>query len=233
MPSIPTMKYSLLSANEKLQKGLEFGFYNLGLQLAPAMTSGYQTCPMASEGCKAACIFTTGMARMFKKINEARIRKTRMYFEERAEFMALLRADIRKAMKQAEKLGLRLVLRLNVFSDIPWEETGIMGEFPTVQFMDYTAIPKRFFKTLPANYHLTFSRKENNDLAVSEVLAAGGNVAVVFRGGLPATWRGYTVIDGDVHDNRFTDPKNCIVGLSDKGSGKKDKSGFVVEGGAA
>ncbi len=225
--------YNLLSVNEKLQKGLEFGYLNLGLQLAPAMTSGYQTCPMASAGCKAACIFTTGFARMFKKINEARIRKTRMYFEERAEFMALLRADIRKAMKQAEKLRLRLVIRLNVFSDIPWEETGIIQEFPTVQFMDYTAIPKRFFKTLPANYHLTFSRKENNDLAVTQVLAAGGNVAVVFRGGLPATWNGYRVVDGDVHDNRFTDPKNCVIGLKDKGDGKKDKSGFVVEGGAA
>lgn len=224
--------YNLLSANEKLEKGLEFGYLNLGLQLAPSTTSGYQTCPMASEGCKAACIFTSGFARMFKKVNEARIRKTRMYFERRDEFMALLRADIRKAMQQAEKLGLRLVLRLNVFSDIPWEETGIMGEFPTVQFMDYTAIPKRFFKTLPVNYHLTFSRKENNDAAVMKVLRAGGNVAVVFRGGLPAVWNGYKVIDGDTHDNRFTDPKNVIVGLKDKGDGKRDKSGFVVEGAA-
>lgn len=220
--------YNLLSVNAKLEKGKDFGILNLGLQLAPSDTSGFNTCPTASPGCRASCIFTSGNAQIFKHINEARIRKTRMYFEQRAEFMALLRADIRKGMRQAEKLGMKLVIRLNVFSDIPWEETGIMGEFPTVQFMDYTAIPKRFFKTLPPNYHLTFSRKENNDAAVQKVLKAGGNVAVAFSGPLPATWNGYKVIDGDLHDNRWQDEKNIIVGLKAKGKGRKDQSGFII-----
>lgn len=221
--------YNLLSANAKLEKGLEFGYLNLGLQLAPAKTSGYQTCPMSTEGCRTACIFTAGMAGMYKRINEARIRKTKLYFENRAEFMRLLRADLDKAVKQAEKMSLKLVVRLNVFSDIAWEETGIIQEYPAVQFMDYTAIPKRFFKKLPPNYHLTFSRKESNDKDVEKVLKAGGNVAVVFRGGLPETWKGFKVIDGDTHDNRFSDPHNVIVGLKDKGKGRKDQSGFVLE----
>ncbi len=221
--------YHLLSANAKLEKGMEFGTLNLGLQLAPAKTSGYQTCPMSTEGCRKACIFTSGFAGMYKKINEARIRKTQLYFENRAEFMRLLRLDLDKAVKQAEKMNKKLVIRLNVFSDIPWEENGIIQEYPAVQFMDYTAIPKRFFKKLPANYHLTFSRKESNDDAVNEVLKAGGNVAVVFRGGLPETWRGYKVIDGDTHDNRYSDPKNVIIGLKDKGAGRKDQSGFVID----
>lgn len=227
--------YHLLSSNTKLVKGLEFGYLNLGLQLAPARTSGYQTCPMSTEGCRTACIFSSGLARMFKKINEARIRKTKMYFENRPEFMRLLNEDIERAKVQAQGMGLKLCIRLNVFSDIPWEETGVMESHPTVAFMDYTAIAKRFFKKLPANYHLTFSRKETKDnhKDCRRVLKAGGNVAVVFRGGiLPAEFMGHKVIDGDLSDLRINDEKNVIVGLKDKGEGKKDESGFVVEVGA-
>lgn len=213
----------------KLEKGMEFGYLSLGLQLAPAKTSGYQTCPMSTEGCRKACIFESGFSRVYKRVNEARIRKTKLYFENRAEFMRLLRLDLDKATKQADKMGLKLAIRLNVFSDIAWEETDIITSYPAIQFYDYTAIPKRFFKKLPANYHLTFSRKENNDGDVNKVLKAGGNVAVVFRGGLPETWRGFKVIDGDLNDARFSDEKNVIVGLKDKALGKKDKSGFVID----
>jgi hypothetical protein len=61
------------------------------------------------------------------------------------------------------------------------------------------------------------------------VLAAGGNVAVVFRGSLPETFKGYKVVDGDLTDLRFADEKNVVVGLTQKGQAKKDESGFVVE----
>jgi hypothetical protein len=61
------------------------------------------------------------------------------------------------------------------------------------------------------------------------VLASGGNVAVVFRGELPASWKGKLVVSGDESDLRFKDPKNVVVGLVEKGRAKKDSSGFVVE----
>jgi hypothetical protein len=110
---------------------------------------------------------------------------------------------------------------------------------PTIQFMDYTAIPKRFFKKLPPNYHLTFSRKEtaSNHNDCKDVLNAGGNVAVVFHtkrsGKLPNRYMGKLVIDGDISDIRFQDPKNVIVGLRAKGKARAnskefDNSGFVV-----
>ena len=54
------------------------------------------------------------------------------------------------------------------------------------------------------------------------------NVAVVFRDAMPESWLGVPVIDGTTHDLRFLDPKPCIVGLTAKGSAKKDTSGFVV-----
>ncbi len=81
---------------------------------------------------------------------------------------------------------------------------------------------------MPANLHLTFSRSEINEADCLEVLAAGGNVAVVFAD-RPATWNGYPVIDGDQHDLRHLDPKGVVVGLSPKGlKAKRDTSGFVV-----
>ena len=60
-------------------------------------------------------------------------------------------------------------------------------------------------------------------------MACGGNVAVVFRGALPNTYKGKKVINGDINDLRFLDPKGIVVGLIQKGRAKKDSSGFVVE----
>ncbi len=91
------------------------------------------------------------------------------------------------------------------------------------------------------NYHLTFSRSENNEDDCIRVLEAGHNVAMVFNkdfykrnlqdGGTTFyTIKGkqYKVIDGDQSDLRFLDPKGVIVGLKAKGDASKDKSGFVL-----
>jgi hypothetical protein len=120
---------------------------------------------------------------------------------------------------------------LNGTSDILWEKTGIISAFPNIQFYDYTAIEARFRASwkLPANYHLTFSLKEDNADKAARVLAAGGNVAAVFRDRLPETFMGYRVINGLETDLRFKDSKNVIVGLLAKGKAKKDASGFVQD----
>jgi hypothetical protein len=80
---------------------------------------------------------------------------------------------------------------------------------------------------LPKNYHLTFSRKENNQAQVELILSMGGNVAVVFDE-LPKTYLGKEVVNGDETDLRFLDKKGVVIGLKAKGKGKKDESGFVV-----
>tara|TARA_R110000824_G_scaffold48737_1_gene137399 strand:- start:252 stop:551 length:300 start_codon:yes stop_codon:yes gene_type:complete len=89
---------------------------------------------------------------------------------------------------------------------------------------------------MPKNYHLTFSRNEVNGFQATQVLKAGGNVAVVFRKELPETYKGFKVVSGDEHDLRFLDPSNVVVGLKekltiDKKTGKlgRDNSGFVVD----
>ena len=79
-----------------------------------------------------------------------------------------------------------------------------------------------------SKFQLTFSKSESNDNEIQElIMTTKQNIAVVFNK-LPRTYLGRKVIDGDLNDLRFLDPKNSIVGLIAKGKAKKDNSGFVV-----
>ena len=221
--------------NPKLMKGEKKGYLSFVLHLSPADVSGYETCPKRTAGCTAACLNTAGRGGMFKPggtntIQEARKRKTKMFFEQREEFLSTLKNDIRKAIKQSEKKGLIPVFRLNGTSDIPFEKYGIFEEFPEVQFYDYTKILGRKVKNIP-NYHLTFSAADGNDKDVEKAIEQGYNVATVFglkkTQPMPETYNGRPVFNGDDSDLRFLDPKGVIVGLYAKGKAKKDTSGFV------
>lgn len=223
----------LLSKNNaKLLKGESFGWLTLGLSLAPFNLSGKNLCPHASAGCAAACLFSAGMG-AFANVKAARVAKAKFFNEQQTEFLAQLEKEIAAAVKSAARVGKKLAIRLNVLSDVAWERLAIIQKFPQVQFYDYTKNPFRALQfaagKMPANYHLTFSRSENNQDAVQNVLNSGGNVAVVFRGSLPAEYMGKKVVNGDESDLRFLDEKNVIVGLVEKGQAKKDESGFVVD----
>lgn len=232
----------LSTGNPKIMKGIERGFNTYILHLAPANLSGYETCPKRTEGCTAACLNTAGRGGMFKKgentnvIQKARIRKTKMFFEDRSAFMAMLVADIKLAIKQSEKKGLTPVFRLNGTSDLAFEKyevvdgKNIFQMFPEVQFYDYTKILGRKVSHI-SNYHLTFSAADGNDVDVSKAIKAGMNIATVFglkkSVEMPSDFNGIKVFNGDDSDLRFLDPKNVIVGLYAKGRAKKDTSGFV------
>ena len=228
----------LTVGNPKLLKGQKKGYLSSVLHLAPADLSGKNTCPKATAGCKAACLNTAGRGGIFKKgettntIQQARIRKTKMFFEDRRAFLNELTVEIVKTIKSAEKKNLIPVFRLNGTSDIAWEKyevangKNIFQMFPDVQFYDYTKIVGRKVKHIP-NYHLTFSKADGNDMDVRLAASNGMNVAAVFHK-LPETYIGRPVINGDETDLRFLDPKGVIVGLKAKGKAKKDTSGFVV-----
>lgn len=240
----------LLSTNAKLSKSVP-GFLVMGLQLAPHNLAGIKTvCPHASEGCKAACLYTAGQG-VYQRVKQARVARTRFFWNDRAAFMTALYAEIAYYQRRAEKKGLSLAVRLNTISDIAWERETYMGKnlmihFPDVVFYDYTKNFSRMMDMLngkfPSNYSLTFSRSESNQDKVEKVLKAGGNVAVVFKGKggkvthsghnktakLPLTYLGVSVINGDVNDARFQDPQGVVVGLLAKGKARKDTSGFVV-----
>ena len=219
----------LSTANTKILKGEKYGYKTYILHLAPSLISGYQTCPKASAGCAAACLNRAGMG-AYSTVQQARINKTKLFFQDRPNFMAQLAKEIKSAKKSAAKAGLKLLVRLNGTSDIAWEKIrvgdyrNLFEMFPDVQFYDYTKIVGR---TVPENYHLTFSKSESNDADVSVAIRSGLNVAVVFDK-LPETYLGRPVVSGDDSDIRVNDPRGVVVGLKAKGPARKDLSGFVV-----
>ena len=226
----------LNDGNHKTRKGEKKGWKTFGLHLAPHTLAGRNVCTHASPGCAAACLNTAGRGIMHS-VQDARIRKTKYFFEERAEFLMLLHDEIAKAEKRSDKNDWEACFRLNLTSDLPWHKLGVVDVFSHLQFYDYTKDLNRFrfflSGKLPDNYDLTFSRSElTKDKQVHDLCNAGGNVAIVFRDRLPDEWQGIEVISGDVDDLRFKDPKGKIVGLEAKGLGKKDETGFVLEPGA-
>lgn len=223
----------LLSPNNtKIRKGEKLGWLTIGLSLLPYNLSGKNFCSHASEGCAAACLNTSGMG-VFSNVQAARHKKSRFFIEQKDAFLTQLKKEISLAIKNAKKKNMKLAVRLNVLSDLPWENLIDMKAFPEVMFYDYTPNPKRMFAflrgELPANYHLTFSRKENNQSVVEIIAKLGGNIAAVFAGKLPETYLGKPVVNGDDTDLRFKDARGVIVGLVAKGKGKKDESGFVLQ----
>jgi hypothetical protein len=221
----------LLSANNtKIRKGEKLGFLTLGLSLSPSTMSGRNFCAHSSAGCRAACLNTAGMG-VFSNVQEARLKKSHFFIQKREEFLKQLNKEIFAGIKKAHKERMKLAVRLNVLQDLPWENLINMEEFKDVQFYDYTPNPKRMIAFLqgkfPSNYHLTFSRKEDNQAQVELIASMGGNIAIVFSS-LPDTYLGKRVVNGDDTDLRFLDDKGVIVGLVAKGRGKKDQSGFVL-----
>ncbi len=253
----------LTSGNPKTEKGKGEGYWTFILHLAPASLSGNNVCPMATRGCIAACLNTAGRGGIMpghgilthadvakgvhNTIQAARIRKTKAFFAHRDAFMVALAGDIARAIKMATAQGYKPAFRLNGTSDIRWETIAcgtfrnVFAAFPDVQFYDYTKIANR--RNIPANYSLTFSLADGNDELALQAMAAGMNVAAVFRdkaavarvvsNGFLVGYRGatgskvYPVANGDETDLRFLDPAGHVIALYAKGNARKDESGFV------
>jgi hypothetical protein len=185
------LKVLAVGNDAKTVKGLKLKVCTAILYLAPANEAGRgNLCPNASQGCRAACLFTAGRGR-FDNVREARIKKTLRWFDDRRAFLVDIVRDIQKLESYCRRQRLTPAVRLNGTSDIPWENVilpdegcSIMGLFPRVKFYDYTKNPHRAIKAasgkLPSNYSLTFSRAEDNRRQVAQVIHAGGNVAAVY-----------------------------------------------------
>lgn len=187
-------------------------------------------------------------------VRESRKNKARLFMHNRAAYMNEIARQIVKIIVKARKENLTPCIRLNGSTDLAFERirfdldaktiaklsalTGrlrnvrnvtLLELFHWVQFVDYTKNPNRLGKA-PANLDLTLSYSVRNSKECVDALLSGHNVAIVFASGLPESFAGFPVINGDLHDLRHLDAKGgFIVGLSPKGNkAKKDESGFVV-----
>ena len=124
----------LTSGNQKILKGEKMGYITKGIHLAPANLAGYEVCQWRSKGCTASCLNTAGRGQM-NSVQQSRIAKTKLFFEERKEFMIKLCQEIASTIKSAQKMRMQAVFRLNLTSDIKWEDVFMKDQSFTVIFI--------------------------------------------------------------------------------------------------
>ena len=213
------MRTKLLSyKNAKASKSVKYGYLNFMLYLAPHTLSGYNVCAGSSPECRIDCLFGSGFGK-FPNVKKSRINKTKRYFVDREQFIADLRQDILRAIAIARSDDLIPAIRLDGTSDL-FLAKHFVDLYNAAVFYDYTKVYNRFSKIVDLkNYNLTYSYSGRNKSDCLKALASGKNVAVAFKNCLPKKLWNYQVVDGDVHDLRFLDPKGVIVGLTPKGQG--------------
>lgn len=195
-----------------------------GLSLFPHRGIGFgNVCPFA-KNCIKSCLAHQGQGPV-PSVVASRVAKTVLFYLARDWFLSKLNRELsgfRAAHPAHETVG----VRLNMFSDIPWESLGVIDAHPGVTFYDYTKDPSRWGAVRP-NYWVTFSFDGTNGEAAEKILRAGGNVSAVFhletdspvcgkaahRQPLPSVFRGFPVIDGGKTDWRPEDPRGVFVGL--------------------
>jgi len=272
------MSKNLLGQNYKTKKDFPFGDVKvMGLSLTPATSwdrfggkpiqpgifkrTGRRlrinTCVGASKECIKACLVYSGRNEADPYNVLLKMAKTSAFFGETDAFGRMLYESCLRARGTGKQKAEGMV-RLNVFSDIPWELVfpELFYELDDLQFYDYTKVIKR---EVPGNYHITFSYSGFNKRFCDQELERGRGIAAVFlntetmkddsapefsaeAAGLPRTFMGRPVVDGDISDVRPLDyevaasvdagPPPYVVGLKYKPPKKGDfdpkKSRFVV-----
>jgi hypothetical protein len=147
-------------------------------------------CPRASGGCRAVCLVSSGQMGLPASSN-AQMRRTIAFQFERDAFFTMEIIAIAQMAKAARKAGQKLGIRLNVTSDLDWENMAVSVDpwlskyltkygvsvrpgkynnicevFPKIVFYDYTKVESRMDRYIerrgwPSNYHLTWSLAEN------------------------------------------------------------------------
>jgi hypothetical protein len=230
-----------VSQTTKHKKSIKYNELTYSLYLSPGKMSGYEVCPGRTKECTKLCLNESGMNTMTRKIkgdviNDSRIKKTKLFFEDRELFMGWMIKEIQDAQKQANKLNFKFSVRLNNTSDISpldfvLDGKNILEIFPDVQFYEYTKVPNRaeLMKSYK-NYDLTFSYTGYNWNMCKSMLENGVRVAVVFKN-VPDVYKAYSVVNGDTYDMRYKDKGPVIVGLLYKRVRNKlnPKYKFVVQ----
>jgi hypothetical protein len=218
---------------------------------------GITVCASATIQCSQSCLVFSGRnTRDYATIKKLAL--TMSLIHKPLAFMRVLYAAAAAWEKSCECNSATPYLRLNVYSDVPWELLipDMFAHFRKIRFYDYTKVSGRMAmingRYPIENYDLTFSYSGSkpNLLALnSEIEKNKRRVAVTFAGigvskyvapggeaiptelpkpggkgtehlwpqspeiGLPKTFMGLPVVDGDRNDFRPLDPHPCVVGL--------------------
>ena len=208
--------------NHKIKKNIKLGYNTYSLNFAHSDLSGFNVCPKANKltereenksksNCSSCCVGFNGFASIYSDVMESRIKKTLSYFLDKDSFYQSLIHEIKLAIKQSNKLGLKPSFRLNAYSDIRHENNDISitydmykKDFPIYQLLkkffaedglnvaygnifilfpevDFYDYTKLINRTTPKNYQLTYSHHNADFIETTKALESGLNVAVVFE----------------------------------------------------
>jgi hypothetical protein len=195
-----------------------------------------------SDSCAQTCVAFSGNG-SFSSVYKTRELKTKFLTFQTVSFMTLL---VEELFQLTNKHGAHnLAVRLNTYSDIRWERVApwLFELFNGVQFYDYTkhTPTSRPAKTIPHNYHLTYSVSERTTLRTLQNCKDIGRplaVVVSIRSGklpgnstmreIPATWGTMPTIDGDSSDARYLAPAQSVTILRRKHTMKPDHPMIVA-----
>src|SRR3546814_17004793 len=90
--------------------------------------SGHEVCPKRSPGCSAACLHFAGNPAHQSKKDKARIKRSRLLFEDRNLFMNILVLEIAMHSLRAKRKNLGRAVRLNGTSDIVRSDERRVGK---------------------------------------------------------------------------------------------------------
>ena len=214
------------------------------IYLSPSDLAGkrYKTCPN-DKYCRDLCLNGSGRnlgltladENKMSVITKGRIKKTKLFYDNRELFMEIVVREIIRFKKYAEKRNMGFAVRLNGTSDLSpllfqYKGKNILELFPDVQFYDYTKVYSRI--SLPKkykNYDLTLSYNGYNWNDCKDYLTKKGKVAVVFENNLPTLFHGFHVIDANGYDMRYLDEPGTIMGLHYHRVANNYKNGRYVE----
>ena len=220
-----------VNSSSKIVKGLKLNIHTGVLYLAShTMVSTETLCANAIRNdCHVECLVSSGMLGM-RTQQLAMISRTLYYIHFRKEFLDQLRLEINKGYK---KHGANFAVRLNGTSDINWKD--IIGEFPNVQFYDYSKLRGMVKKNPNKNHHYTFSGSMYSDYSRKELKQAideGLNIAIAFNTKeskqdtlrIPKKiFNNKPLISFDDTDVRFKDKQGSVGYLRRKGSNIKQR----------
>lgn len=143
-------------------------------------------CTKATAECIAACLTFSGQNLNDDYNTVKKFALTQSLVRETTAFVRMLAEAISRHERKCIRAGKQPLIRLNVYSDIPWELAcpELFQKFGDTQFYDYTKVPGRDPEGMGiSNYDITFSfsgTKANVDAMEHEVRQMRRRVAVVF-----------------------------------------------------
>lgn len=169
--------------------------------------------------CRATCVVAESARARYDNVRRARAARTDFLTDYPELFLGLLL----DRLAWAHRVHGVLDLRPNANSDVAWERIApdmfdLLGSWGGRAY-DYT---KRLDRVgfLARNYRTTFSvTRGTRPDTVARIASRGDTVTAVFpsTAPMPTVWHGLPVVDGDVTDDRFSDPAGSVVGLKAKG----------------